>query len=41
MAGAEPVPQQHVLHVAFKDGRVGVETPRQSMAGPVIVDQCF
>jgi len=41
VAGAEPMPQQHALHIALENGGVGVETPRQSVARPVIVDQCF
>ena len=41
VAGAEPMPQQHALHIALEHGGVGVKIPRESMARAVIVHQCL
>jgi hypothetical protein len=40
MAGAEPMPQQHALHVVFEDGGVGVKIPRQRMARLAAMNAC-
>jgi hypothetical protein len=38
VARAEPMPEQHALHITLEDGRVGVKVPRQRVAWLVITD---
>ena len=41
MAGAEPMAQQHALHVLLEDGRIRVELPGQRMPRLLLADQAL
>jgi hypothetical protein len=39
VACAEPMPEEHALHVAFEDGGIRIEIPGQRAARLVIIDE--